>query len=198
MSPRCPRCPDPGPVSPGSSSQVKPPFVFPLPTPHYGRGRGRTGRFRLSILAKPGRPGTGTRAGGKKKSPIPLHPCPNPAQGPQAGDTPGNPHRNGGEQNQLGLAVLPAVPGRNQAARGLPGRAAGQRPGMRAMSRAPARPHRHNPATPSPQGSQRPEAPPDVSPPTCHHCCSSRVSLVPKPRTQRLQRAGSFIFLMSV
>lgn len=179
----------------------------------YRRGRGRTGRFRLSILTKPGRRRTGSRAGGKKKKNLPF-PLPQPRSGtPGWGHTLGRatcaprgshtccPHRNRGEQNRLGLAVLPAVPPRNQPAPGPPGKSGW--PVARDVSHEP-RSGRAPPAQPrhlSPQGSQHPGARPAVSPhllPACHHCCSSRMSLVPKPRTQCLQRASSFIFLMSL
>lgn len=100
---------------------MKPPSAFPLQTPHYGRGRGRTGRFRLSILPKPGRRGTGTQ-----NLPFPL---PQPLLGTSGrGDTPwarppagtGLPtpkRRRDFKQNQLS-----AAPRRNQPGPGPPGK----------------------------------------------------------------------------
>lgn len=193
----------PGPVSPGarpgSSSQVKPPSEFPLQTHHYGRGRGRTGRFRLSILTKPGWRGTGTRAG-VKRFPFPL---PQPRLGtPGRGHTLGAatctsqapgyphalPHQNRGKQNQLWLEVLSAVPGRNQPAPGPPGKSGW--PVARDVSHEPrsSQAPLAQPRHPSPRGSQHPRARPAVSPQpvtaAAHPACPLSPNQEPNARSE--------------
>lgn len=190
---------------------MKPPSEFPFQTHHYGRGRGRTGRFRLSILTKPGWRGTGTRAG-VKRFPFPLPPAPTLLGDPRPGTHLGRGHLH---PTGTGVPTRAPPPKSGQAEPALAGGAFGSSreepagPGASREERLasgqgcePRAALRPGPTgTAPPPLPARVTAPPGSScsvPPACHHCCSSHMSPVPKPRTQRPQRASSFIFLMSV